>query len=65
MTVLSGAYIAMDLRIPTFGRAKADVLECLNCLIVKDVPLWRVFDLPALRDCGTTLVPSAERLLVE
>jgi len=29
----------MDLRIPTFGRAKDDVLECLNCLIVKDVPL--------------------------
>jgi len=37
MTVLSGAYITRNPRVPLFGGAQAVVLECLNCPIVKDV----------------------------
>src|SRR5919106_3964742 len=37
MTVLSGAYITSNPCTPLFGGVQADVLECLNCPIVKDV----------------------------
>ena len=67
MTVLSGAYITWNPRVPLFGRALVVVLECLNCLLVKDVLSSTAYSMAywALRHCGTTLVPAAERLLVE
>jgi hypothetical protein len=63
MTVLSGAYITSIPSLPLFGGAQGDVLECLNCPIVKDVLTVEAYR--ALRNCGTTLVPTAGRLLVE
>jgi hypothetical protein len=39
MTVLSRAYLARNPFSTVFGRAQADVLECLNCPIVNDVLL--------------------------
>jgi hypothetical protein len=67
MTVLSGAYIAPNPRVPLFGRAQVVVLECLNCPIVKDVLSSTAYSMAyrALRHCGTKKVPTAERLLVE
>jgi len=67
MTDLSGAYITRNQRFPLFGRALVVVLECLNCPIVKDVLSSTAYSGTywALRHCGTTLVPAAERLLVE
>ena len=67
MTVLSGAYITPNPRVPLFGRPQVVVLECLNCPIVKDVLSGTAYSMAywALRHCGTTLVPAAERLLVE
>jgi hypothetical protein len=63
MTVLSGAYITLNPLPGLFGRAQVVVLECLNCPIVNDVLVHRV--VLGSEHCGTTLVPTAERLLVE
>ena len=67
MTVLSGAYITSNRHFSMFGTALVVVLECLNCPIVKDVLSSTAYSMAywALRHCGTTLVPAAERLLVE
>lgn len=67
LTVLSGVYITSNQLFPMFGGALVVVLECLNCPIVKDVLSSTAYSVTygALRHCGTTLVPAAERLLVE
>jgi hypothetical protein len=67
MTVLSGAYKCGRGRFQLFGRPHVRVLECLNCPIVKDVlsDADVVAGAEGLRHCGTTKVPTAERLLVE
>jgi hypothetical protein len=68
MTVLSRAYITRNPPLPLFGRAQADVLECENCPIVKDVLSSSTYSMAnwALRHSGTYVgADPAGRLLVE
>ena len=61
MTVLSRASGVRNPRFRVFGIAQVDVLECLNCPVVKDVQVWdRALETPR-HDVGAV----AERLLVE
>ena len=61
MTVLSVAFSQRNDRFRVFGIAQADVLECLNCPVVKNVlVLDRALETPR-HDVGAV----AERLLVE
>ncbi|GGR90489.1 hypothetical protein GCM10010220_48640 [Streptomyces parvulus] len=67
MTVLRGAYITCNPRVPLFGRALVAVLECQNYPMVEDVLGSSPYSMTdwVLRHSGTTQVPTAERLLVE
>jgi hypothetical protein len=61
MTVLSGAFSLWNAHFRVFGIAQTDVLECLNCPVVKDVQVRdRALETPR-HDVGAV----AERLLVE